>query len=69
MQLLADFFDEMDSLELLENYTSTFAADFYRLPRSKDKLILEKARFIVPKRYGTIIPFYADKVISWSIAK
>lgn len=65
----AHFFDEFNSIDKLENFTSHFGSDYYNLNRNIDKITLIKDDFIVPEKYkyekSYIVPFWAGKRLSW----
>jgi len=69
LPLLAEFFESSNRLELLENFTSRFGAEFYGLPLNEEKIVMEKERWTVPERYGEVIPFFASKEINWKVKK
>lgn len=68
MQFLATLFEELDMLDRLENFTSLYGAEFYRLARNKEELHLIKQPCTVPERFGPMVPFKAGKELAWSIA-
>lgn len=67
MPLLTTLFEELGCLEKLEAFTSQFGADFYGLPLNEGRLTLVKEPMLVPDSYVGIVPFYAGKVIPWSV--
>lgn len=69
MPLLVEFFEEHHRLEMLENFTATFGAQWYELPRNESsRLTLIKRPWIVPQEIRGVVPFYAGKEVQWSIA-
>lgn len=69
IELYAEIFEKNNALEKLENFSSVFGADFYRLPTNKSKLRLVKKANLIPKSIkiegGEIIPYLADTEIQW----
>ncbi|MEO6264934.1 MAG: dihydroorotase [Luteimonas sp.] len=72
IELYAEAFEEAEALDRLEAFASFHGADFYRLPRNSDTLVLEKRAWTVPKRIGVgreaIIPFRAGEPVPWCLA-
>lgn len=67
MQFLASLFLEHGILPNLRDFTSSFGADFYRLPRQKEQIVLRKKPYRVPARYGAIVPFMAEQDLAFSL--
>lgn len=69
MELYAEVFDQADALDKLEDFSSTFGANFYGLPKNKDSLVLQKEDWQVPKELPyadeVIIPFRAGEMCHW----
>jgi dihydroorotase len=65
--LLAQVFEEQGALNKLENFVSTFGADFYGLPYNTDIIQLQKKDWIVPNEYNGIVPFMAGQTLRWQI--
>ncbi len=72
IELYAEAFEQADALERLEAFASFHGADFYRLPRNADTLVLERQAWTVPKQIGSgreaIVPFRADQSVAWHLA-
>lgn len=67
LPLLADFFDEKGKLDLLENFTSRFGAEFYGLPLNREKITLTEKSWTMPDKYGDVVPFFASEKINWTV--
>lgn len=71
IELYADIFDQSGCLDKLEGFASHFGADFYHLPRNKDRITLIKEAWTVADRYpfmeSEIIPFRAGLQINWAL--
>jgi dihydroorotase len=68
LPLLAQVFEEHDKLHKLEDFVSSFGADFYGIPRNAETIELVKEDWIVPEIYDGIVPFMAGKTLHWRIA-
>ncbi len=72
IELYATVFDNYNSLDKLEAFSSFYGADFYKLQRNKTTITLEKSQQQIPENYnipsGKIVPFLAGDTINWSIA-
>ena len=67
IEIVTELFEKYDSLDNLEKFISTNGSDFYRLPYNSEYIILEKNDWVVPDKYGDIIPLYCGKTLSWRI--
>ena len=65
----AEVFGAHNSLERLEGFASIFGANFYGLPRNRDKITLVKEVWNVPKtlpfHQDALVPFRAGGTVSW----
>jgi dihydroorotase len=73
IELYAEVFEAAGRLDALEGFASHFGADFYGLPRHRDKLHLVKENWMVPMSYGfgdgTIVPYRAGETVAWRLAE
>ena len=73
LELYAEVFEQAGALDRLEAFASFHGADFYRLPRNRDILTLEKRSWAVPEelRVGkdTGVPLRAGGTIAWRLAE
>ncbi|MCB1576038.1 MAG: dihydroorotase [Xanthomonadales bacterium] len=71
IELYAEAFEQVGRLERLEAFASFHGADFYRLPRNTERLVLERRAWTVPAAYplagSSCVPMRAGKSIAWSI--
>ncbi len=71
IELYAEAFEEAGRLDRLEGFASFHGADFYRLPRNQDRMILERTPWIVPDSYpmgsGTCTPMRAGGSVGWTV--
>lgn len=69
MPLLVQLFEEYDHLDKLEDFTSRFGAEWYRLPLNEGTITLVKKDWVVPELYGNVVPFMAGQTLSWKIQR
>ncbi len=71
IELYAEAFDQAGALDRLEAFASFHGPDFYRLPRNRDTITLEKADWTVPAEvnFGEHrgVPLRAGSTIGWKL--
>lgn len=71
LQLLAEFFEKHDKLDLLENFVSNNACKIYNLTPSSKVVTLVKQESVTAEVYEndtqTVVPMYAKKSLNWTI--
>lgn len=71
IELYAEVFEKAGALDQLESFASFFGADFYGLPRNRDKVTLIKKPWKVPPNIAlgsdTLIPLCANETINWCL--
>jgi dihydroorotase len=71
LELYAEVFEAANSLDKLEAFASFYGADFYGLPRNKDKITLEKTSWLVPNELplgdDSLVPLRAGQQIHWKL--
>ena len=71
MELYAHAFEEAGALDKLEGFASFFGPDFYKLPRNKDHITLQRQDWIVPEELvmqnATIVPLDAGTTLAWKL--
>lgn len=71
LPLLTQIFEEYGNLTRLEDFISSFGADFYGLPRNRETITLIRREWNVPLRiaglYETIVPLIAGKKLNWQV--
>ncbi|NOZ90024.1 MAG: dihydroorotase, partial [Epsilonproteobacteria bacterium] len=68
LQILTELFLEHSSLENLQAFVSDNAKKIYsNIEVPTKKVVLEEKKFIVPDKYGDVVPMYAGKELSYSI--
>lgn len=69
LPLYAEIFDRENALDKLEDFASSFGADFYGLDRNTDTITLMNDEWVVPKTLPyldtPIIPFLAGQTLQW----
>ncbi|MES2772101.1 MAG: dihydroorotase [Pseudomonadota bacterium] len=73
LELYAEAFAAANALDRLEAFASFHGADFYRLPRNRERITLLQRAWTVPSVYpyvegDTLIPLGAGEELSWQIA-
>jgi len=73
MELYASIFEAESALDKLENFSSKFGADFYKLPYSNSKIKLIKKELRIPAKITVgneeIIPLFANETLSWQLSE
>lgn len=72
IELYAEVFEAVGALDRLEAFASFHGPDFYRLPRNREQLVLEKADWVVPEEvpFGSApgVPLRASETVRWRLA-
>ncbi len=71
IELYAEVFDAEDALDKLESFASFYGADFYGLPRNKEKITLEKSAWTVSATLEVggecLVPLRASEQVHWKL--
>ncbi len=68
--MLASIFEKNEMLDQLENFTSKFGADFYKLPRNSETITLSNEEsWIIPEAYDNIVTIMAGTKLNWKLLK
>ncbi len=68
LQVLTELFLEHSNLVNLQSFISDNAKGIYKnISVPKKQVILEKEPYIVPKKYGEVVPMYAGKRLNYTI--
>jgi dihydroorotase len=71
LELYTEVFEELGALDKLEAFASHFGPDFYRLPRSDEKVTLRKEPWQVPASAAmgetTLTPLRAGESVQWRV--
>lgn len=69
LPLCASIFENANSLDKLENFTSRFGAEFYQIPQNKTQITLKKQPNLIPKQLALgnkfVVPLCAGETLSW----
>jgi dihydroorotase len=72
IELYAEAFEAVQALDKLEGFASFFGADFYGLPRNRERVKLRKMAWRVPEdaAFGAdrLVPMRAGAQVQWSLA-
>ncbi len=72
LSMYADCFEGVGALERLEGFASFHGADFYRLPRNREKITLKRSPWQPPSDlpFGDdrVIPLGAGETFAWKVA-
>jgi dihydroorotase len=77
IELYAEAFESAGQLARLEGFASDFGADFYGLPRNRERLRLVKRGWVVPPSYPfssesgdghRLVPMRAGETVAWGLA-
>ena len=70
LQVLTELFMEHSNLENLQAFVSDNARNIYKnIAVFEKKVQLEKKPFVIPNKYGTVVPMYAGETLAYSISK
>jgi dihydroorotase len=73
LALYAEVFDAAGALERLEGFASFHGADFYGLPRNRDRIRLVRDSWTVPESYpfgdDVVVPLRAGEEITWRVER
>jgi dihydroorotase len=69
LPMLAELFEDVGRLDLLQNFVSGIACQRYGLQPPEKQVTLEKTSWEVPELYGKLKPFGAGRTLRWSIAR
>ena len=71
IELYASAFEEANALDKLEGFASFHGADFYGLPRNKDRITLVRKEWRVPDTYrfgaDEVVPMRAGESLAWQL--
>jgi dihydroorotase len=68
LPLLAEIFDKHEALDNLEDFTSTFGANFYGRKLNMGKIKLMKSDWQPPESINNIPLFYGGKTLHWEVS-
>ena len=65
IEIIVNLFDKHNKLENLEKFISTNGCDFYNLKYNDDFVSINNEKWVVPSKYGKIVPLWAEKELEW----
>lgn len=72
IELYAQAFEQLGALDRLEGFASFYGADYYRLPRNKETVVLCREDWQVPDSIGfgehRLVPLMAGETMNWRLA-
>jgi dihydroorotase len=72
IEMYAEAFDRAGALDKLEGFASFHGADFYGLPRNRDRITLEREAWTVPESYALgeaqLKPLGGGETLGWKLA-
>jgi dihydroorotase len=73
LELYTTIFEAAGALDKFEAFASFNGADFYRLPRNRTKIVLEKCEWRLPEALAfgddTLVPLKAGEIIGWRVVE
>ena len=73
IELYAEIFDQLNSLDQLENFASKNGPDFYGLPYNDSFITLKKHKWTIPSSIKymdtTLVPLGADMQLNWQLVQ
>ena len=69
LPLLATLFEQHGALANLQAFVSDNARRIYQLDLPPTEVTLERRRWMVPQRYGNVVPYFAGRDLVWSVGK
>ncbi len=67
LQLLCEIFDQYGKLDNLQDFVSDNAQRIYGICPEFKEVTLAQREFVVPEKYGNVVPLYAGEIINWAI--
>ncbi len=67
LQILTGFFDQNGALDNLQAFISDNACRIYGVTPPKKTVRLQRSPFVIPAKYGEVVPMWAGQEIPWSV--
>jgi len=68
LPMLAQFFEDHDILDQLQDFVGNHARRIYRLEPPERYVTLEPGEWTVPPRFGSVVPVNAGETLRWRVA-
>ena len=69
LPLLVELFDKHNALEKLQAFVSDNARRLYGVEPPTTTVHLVKEQMTIPMSYGSVVPMWAGRTISWRVAE
>jgi dihydroorotase len=69
LPMLAELFERHGALENLQAFVSDHAQTLYRVAPPATMVRLRKEPMTIPERYGSVVPMWAGRTLSWSVVE
>ena len=71
LELYTEAFESAGALNRLEAFAAFHGADFYRLPRNTERVVLQRSSWTVPEAYAfageSVVPLRAGETLAWKL--
>lgn len=71
IEFYAEVFEQAGRLDRLEAFASFHGADFYQLPRNRDRITLAKQNWQIPQQFefagDRLVPLKAGEMLAWQL--
>jgi dihydroorotase len=71
IEFYAEMFERVGRLDRLEAFASFHGADFYQLPRNRDRITLAKQNWQIPQQFefagDRLVPLKAGEMLAWQL--
>jgi dihydroorotase len=71
MELYAQAFEAANALDRIEGFASFYGADFYGLPRNRERIVLRREPWVVPDSYpfgdARLKPLGGGETLAWRV--
>ena len=67
LPMLAELFERHNALANLQAFVSDNAQRLYRLTPPAKTITLSKTAMMIPEQYGSVVPMWAGRELSWSV--
>jgi dihydroorotase len=69
LPLLVELFEQHQALDRLQTFVSDTAQAVYRFTPPHKQIVLSDTPWLVPERYGDVVPYYAGKQLRWQVTE
>ena len=65
LPVLCELFEKHNKLDNLQKFICNNASKIYDIKPIKKEITLEKKEFLIPEKYGDVVPMFAGKKLNW----